>query len=272
MGINESQYFSINETPSPEEMKHISEAVENHKRSQTNGEYDLPGVDIKLVLKDADGVVQGGVTACTIYRVMHLDVLWVADKYRRHGYGSQLVLGAEKIGLAKGCITSQTWTFSFQGPEFYPTIGYEQIGVYDGYPYGITEHAFMKQLNVDQAHSMELSGEPAKPDAMGLCLSTDVSEEDEKILHEGLQRHVKAHVGDEDITSTIELVMKDGAGDIKGGLFAWTTLCNLIFEHIWIEEGYRRVNQTTAGIKLSKSLSTEKLLTDSNVISNQSML
>lgn len=239
MDINIPKEFSISETPTPEEMERISEAVENHKRTQTQGEYDLPGVDIKLVMKDAEGVVQGGVTACTIYRVMHLDVLWVAEASRGQGYGSQLVLGAENIGFKKGCITSQTWTFSFQGPEFYPTIGYKQIGVYDGYPNQVTEHAFMKRFNPD---AMQGSiGKSGLPDKRGFTLCTEVSEEDEEILHEGLMRHVKAHVGDEDKTSSIKLTIKDDAGDLIGGLFAWTTLSNLIFEHLWIEEGYRGI-------------------------------
>jgi GNAT superfamily N-acetyltransferase len=241
MANEKNEIYSISETPAAGEMEHLSEAVENHKRSQTQGEYDQPGVEIKLFLKDAQGGVHGGVIACTVFREMHLDVLWVEDRYRRHGYGSQLVLGAEKIGAAAGCITAQTWTFSFQGPEFYPTIGYEPIGIYDGYPFGVTEHVFMKKKEPGLAdNSMDYSKGSIQPDEAGLFLTTHASEADEKILHEGLQRHVKNHVGDEDKTSTIKLVVKNADGELAGGLFAWTTLRNLIFETIWIEEKHRQ--------------------------------
>jgi GNAT superfamily N-acetyltransferase len=176
------------------------------------------------------------VIASTVFRVMHLEVLWVSDDLRGKGYGSQLVLAAEQIGFAGGCNTAQTWTLSFQGPKFYPTIGYQPLGVYDGYPGGITEHVFMKRLPSDQANSRELG----VPDPLGLILTTDVSEADKKILHAGLHRHVKLNVGEGDKGIKIRLVLNDQAGELVGGLSAWTTLSNLIFDHIWIAEGFRK--------------------------------
>ena len=231
----EGQTFSIRDDPTVEEMDRVQNAVEEEKRTQTHGEIDQPGIEIALALKDAQGQVQGGVIASTVFRVMHLEVLWVSDDLRGKGYGSQLVLAAEQIGFAGGCFTAQTWTFSFQGPKFYPTIGYQPLGVYDGYPGGITEHVFMKRLSSDQANIRELG----IPDAQGLILTTDVSEEDKKIMHAGLHRHVKTNIGDGDKGIKIRLVLKDQAGELIGGLSAWTTLSNLIFDHIWIAEGFR---------------------------------
>jgi GNAT superfamily N-acetyltransferase len=186
-------------------------------------------------LKDSIGTVRGGVTASIVYNVMYLEVLWVDENLRRHGYGSQLVLDAERIGLEKGCLTAQTWNFSFQGHEFYPTVGYELIGIYDGYPNGITEHVYMKRLSPNQ-HKKIAFGVPY---SQGFYITTDVSEEDEKILHQGLHHHVIAHIGDGYKGVGIKLVAKDKAGELIGGLSAWTTLQNLIFEHIWIEERFR---------------------------------
>ena len=93
----------------------------------------------------------------------------------------------------------------------------------------------MKRLSSDQANSRELG----IPDAQGLILTTDVSEEDKKIMHAGLHRHVKLNIGDGDKGIKIRLVLKDQAGELIGGLSAWTTLSNLIFDHIWIAEGFR---------------------------------
>jgi len=226
----------MSNSPTQEEMERIQAAVENDKRAYTHGEYDQPGIEINLALKDSEGNVQGGVIASTVFKVMHLEVLWVADEYRRHGYGGQLVLGAEQIGSANGCLTSQTWTFSFQGPEFYPTIGYKPIGIYDGYPDGITEHAFMKRLG-SHLHDRIAFG---VPDSRGFTLTTDVSEEDQETFHEGLHRHVVAHVGDGYKGIRIKLVIRDQGGELIGGLSAWSTLRNLIFECVWIEEKFRK--------------------------------
>jgi GNAT superfamily N-acetyltransferase len=234
--VIDNHLLTISNSPTQEEMERVHAAVETYKRVQTHGEYDQPGIEINLALKDSEGNVQGGVIASTVFKVMHLEVLWVAEVYRRHGYGGQLVLGAEQIGFANGCLTSQTWTFSFQGPDFYPTIGYKPIGIYNGYPDGITEHAFMKRLGNDP-HDGRAFG---LPDCRGLYLTTDVSEEDKNTFHNGLHRHVVAHVGDGYKGIRIKLVIRDRGCELIGGLTAWTTLRNLIFECVWVEERFRR--------------------------------
>jgi GNAT superfamily N-acetyltransferase len=252
--------FSISDVPMMEEMDRVQNANEKDKRIQTLGEYDQPGIEINLVLKDSQGHVQGGVIASTVFRVMHLEILWVTDDYRGKGYGSQLVLGAEQIGFAHGCITSQTWTFSFQGPEFYPTIGYELLGIYDGYPNGITEYVFMKRLAADQHNHRELG----IPDSRGLYLTTDVDEEDKKIIHEGLHRHVKINVGEGYKGTKIKLIIKDQEGELIGGLSAWTTLSNLIFDYIWITERFRR-----KGLGRMLMLEMERIAREKDCIASQ---
>jgi len=94
----------------------------------------------------------------------------------------------------------------------------------------------MKRLSATIQTSIEFE----LPDARGFYLTTDVSEEDQKKLHEGLHNHVISHIGDEYKGFSIKLILKDQEGNLAGGLLAWTTLQNLIFEHIWIEENYRR--------------------------------
>lgn len=234
--VIDNHILTVSKSPTQEEMERIHAAVENYKRVQTHGEYDQPGIEINLALKDSEGNVQGGVIASTVFRVMHLEVLWVAEDYRRQGYGGQLVLGAEQIGSANGCLTSQTWTFSFQGPEFYPTIGYKPIGIYDGYPDGITEHVFMKRLGNNPHNRSEFG----IPDSRGFYLTTDVSEEDKETFHKGLHHHVIAHVGNGHKGIGIKLVIRGQDGELIGGLSAWTTLRNLIFECVWVEERFCR--------------------------------
>jgi len=252
--------FLISNIPTLEEMDRIQAAVESDKHFKTHGEYYDGGVGISLAVKDAAGKIVGGVLASTVYRVMHLEVLWVDEKFRRQGYGSQLVLGAEQIGLEKGCLTAQTWTFSFQGPGFYPTIGYRLIGVYDGYPNGITEHAFMKRLHPDPSKSTVFE----VPDSKGFYLTAGVSEADEKTLHQGLHQHVIEHVGDGYKGIEIKLVARDQAGELVGGLSAWTTLQNLIFDHIWIEERFRGRG---LGRRLMQEM--EKIAKDTGCIASQ---
>ena len=228
--------YQISTEPTQEETAAIKHRVEVHKTAQTGGEYNQPGMGINLVLRESSGEVVGGVIASTEFYVMHLEVLWVSDRYRRLGYGRQLVLAAEQIAQAGGCRAGQTWTFAFQGPLFYPTIGYTELGVYDGYPDGLTEHVFSKQF-VGTPHPPDL---PGKPDQNGLVLCQTESEEELLILHRGLMAHVDQNVTRaEDDLKHIHLVVKDHQGQLVGGFYAWTTLNNLILEHIWVEEDHR---------------------------------
>ena len=65
--------------------------------------------------------------------IMHLETPWIDERFRRRGYGRDLVLEAERIGRKKGYPASQTWTFSFQAPKFYQSIGYKVKGIFEGY-------------------------------------------------------------------------------------------------------------------------------------------
>ena len=105
---DDTDRLKLSDTPTREEIDVIQKGLEDFNREQTDGEFDNPGIEINLVLRDSEGNVVGGLNASTMIRVMHLEVLWVAEAYRKLGYGRELVLESERIGYEKGCITSQT--------------------------------------------------------------------------------------------------------------------------------------------------------------------
>jgi GNAT superfamily N-acetyltransferase len=234
-----SNQFTFSDTPTEVEVNLIQERLEEYNREQTSGEYDEPGIEVNLVVKDVEGSVVGGVNASTMLRVMHLEALWVADEYRKLGYGSELVLAAERIGFEKGCITSQTWSLSFQAPGFYQKIGYEVLGVYDGYPDGITETVLMKRLPPHDDARLEGHGMRSDSPSRRFSITQDVTEEEMKIVHAGLGRYVDEQIGDKRDGTRIELVIRDPTDDVIGGLLAFITMSNLIIEHLWVDERHR---------------------------------
>jgi len=133
-------------SPTEEEVKLIQKGLKDYDMEQTHGELDNPGIEINLVLKDGKGNVVGGLNASTMVRVMHLEVFWVAEEYRKLGYGKKLVLEAERIAKENGCIACQICSLSFQSPEFFQKLGYETFGIDDGYPDPIEEHYFIKRF------------------------------------------------------------------------------------------------------------------------------
>ena len=72
--------------------------------------------------------------------------LWVADSYRKHGVGSQLMGGAEAAARAQGCRAAYLDTFTFQAPKFYERLGYREFGRLNDFPPGHARIWFSKAL------------------------------------------------------------------------------------------------------------------------------
>lgn len=236
--------LTLIDTPTKEEMNLVQQGLEDYNRKQTNGGLDNPGIEINLILRDGKGNVVGGLSASTMMRVMHLDVLWVAEEYRKLGCGKALVLEAEKIGHEKGCLASQTMSFSFQAPGFYQKIGYEVLGIFDGYPYGITEYVLMKRLRPYSQPFIDTVWMCDDGNSGQLSINENPTKEEMEVVHAGLNNHANRHLGDKRKKNPeigIRFVLKDHKSKVVGGVFAWTTLRIVVVEYLWIEAPYRGV-------------------------------
>ncbi|MFX1249965.1 MAG: GNAT family N-acetyltransferase, partial [Promethearchaeota archaeon] len=233
-----SNQFLISESTSENEMKIVQKGLKDHNKKYPGGELDIPTPDVSLVLKDDKGNVVGGVITSMLTGIMHLEVLWVDEKYRDRGYGRDLVLQAERIGKEKGYPASQTWTFSFQAPEFYQRIGYKIVGIFEGYTDGIIEYILLKKFRSIEG----LENKDIEPNRNGFTISEDKSKESMEILHEGLRKYVRKHVGELRKNYPgigIKLIGKNAEGQVIGGLQAYTTLKAVHIESLWIDGKYR---------------------------------
>ena len=103
-------------------------------------------VPLWLLARDAAGTVQGGLRGQTYWAWCSIDVLIVAEPYRRQRIGSRLLAKAEDIARARGCVGIRLDTVSFQAPDYYRRHGYTECGRIDDYPPGHTRIWFMKRL------------------------------------------------------------------------------------------------------------------------------
>jgi len=88
----------------------------------------------------------GGCAGTIWGEVVEIDLLWVRSRRRGNGYGRKLLLTLEREAKSQQCHTSLLDTFSFQAPGFYRRLGYEVIGVINGYPSGYKKYFLHKQL------------------------------------------------------------------------------------------------------------------------------
>ena len=233
---SDSNRFSVIANPTDDEVKEFQKGLEAYNMEQTNGEYNSPKDWINLVLKDHEGNIVGGILTSTLFWAQYLEVLWVDDKYRGLGYGRDLVREAERLSKKNGCITSHTYTFSWQAPDFYQAVGYKLIATYEGYIDGITELILMKRLDTIDKLSTQ------KVDSTRFAISEDSTEESQSIVRKGLGSSFDQHVSDllkKHPQIGYKLVIKNDDGQVIGGLCGYTILGTMHIAELWVDERYR---------------------------------
>jgi len=232
----ESAPYAIISNPTNEEMEEFHRGFEAYNLEQTDGEYNNPEAWLSLVLKGHDGKIVGGVLTSTLFWAQYLEVLWVDERYRGLGYGRALLQEAEKLAKDNGCVASQTYTFSWQGGDFYQAVGYKLLATYDGYIEGITELILSKRLDKSE-------GAPSrKSDPTRFTISEDHSEESQKIVRRGLGKNFDDHVNDllkKYPHTKIQLIIKNDDEQVIGGLCGYSVLGTMTLDDLWVDEKYR---------------------------------
>lgn len=108
------------------------------------GERERP---LQVWALDTSNALAGGLVGHTWTTWLHVTYLWVDERHRGTGLGSQLLSKAEHIARTeRACTAVRLETWDFQAPEFYQKQGYEVVCVIPDYPPGITEYTLVKRL------------------------------------------------------------------------------------------------------------------------------
>ena len=102
--------------------------------------------NLTLAARDADGIIVGGLVGETGWRWLHVDLLWVEERHRRHGVGRALLRTAEMEALRRGCAHVYLDTVDYQARPFYEGEGYGVFGVQDDYPPGFRRYFLRKTI------------------------------------------------------------------------------------------------------------------------------
>jgi predicted N-acetyltransferase YhbS len=76
---------------------------------------------------EAQGAIRAGLIGNCYAGWLFVALLWVESELRRQGIGHRLMAEAERHAREFGCHSAFVDTFSFQGPEFYPRLGYVEF-------------------------------------------------------------------------------------------------------------------------------------------------
>ena len=100
---------------------------------------------------DKEGNIIGGCTGYIYYwGCMYIDDMWVDEKYRREGLGSQALQAVEKVAEAKGCHLIWLGTWDFQARPYYEKHGYTVFSTLYECPVGHIDYNLFKRL--DEPH------------------------------------------------------------------------------------------------------------------------
>lgn len=126
-----------------EQTEEIDERLADFDKKYIN--YKLDG-ELSLGVKVGDRIVAGANGCMTAFHIFYISTVFVDEDYRGQGIGRNLMLEMERRAAKLGATMIRLDTFDWQGRDFYPTIGYEQVGFYRDDKDGFEEHFFIKRL------------------------------------------------------------------------------------------------------------------------------
>jgi|WetSurMetagenome_2_1015567.scaffolds.fasta_scaffold1119791_1 ribosomal protein S18 acetylase RimI-like enzyme len=102
--------------------------------------------DLDIEATNAKGKCVGGLLSGTYWGWLFVKMLWVEEKHREQGIGTQLLQKAEDLAVKRGCKYVHLDTFSFQAPEFYRKLGFKRFGSLKPFPKGSKRYFLYKRI------------------------------------------------------------------------------------------------------------------------------
>lgn len=128
------------------ERDYVDNQIIDFNRLKVPFTQDSSFVFMNYVMKDAHDEIMAGILSCVYcWKVLHVDVLFVDEKYRHHGLGGQLLNKVEAEAKALGSTLVHLDTFDFQAKDFYIKMNYEVFGILDDCPPGHKRY-YMKKI------------------------------------------------------------------------------------------------------------------------------
>jgi len=99
-----------------------------------------------LTARSDSGRIVGGLILQSWWKESYIELLWLSERARRHGVGSELVAEAERRARRRGSKLLHLNTYSFQAPRFYEKLGFRCCGRMSGSPKGESRYFYVKRL------------------------------------------------------------------------------------------------------------------------------
>jgi len=135
--------ISIETEPAREDIDFLSDRLNDFNVAATGIPFDDY---VSAFVRDDKGEIVAGIFGWTWGGCCEIRFLWVHEGRRGKRVGTRLLQAAESEAIKRGCNQIVLDTHSFQAPGFYAKLGYEVVGVIDGYPGNHQKIYLRKQL------------------------------------------------------------------------------------------------------------------------------
>lgn len=101
-----------------------------------------------FVIKEDKTLIGGVYGKLLLGNCLSIEVLWVEEQFRNHGYGSELIYAIESAAINLDSRLSIVDTFDFQALDFYLKLGYVVFGTLDDCPCIGNKRYYLKKILV----------------------------------------------------------------------------------------------------------------------------
>ncbi len=150
--------FSFHFRPATsQEIEITSKSLLEHSRQALG--FDVTHKPFGLLVY-RDGKLAGSVIGKIFFNWLHIDLIWVDIPYRGSGLGTRLMQQTLQKATGEGLDGIEVWTQSWQAPEFYRKLGYEEFAVLEDFGPGRKRHAFRHYI----VNSARVAGNQTLPE------------------------------------------------------------------------------------------------------------
>jgi GNAT superfamily N-acetyltransferase len=119
------------------------------KEFNTKALGECSHLPLVVTLRDADREVRAGIVGGVHLGWLNVDSLWVEERLRGQGYGSELLAQLESLSLSHGASRAFLDTMEFQAVGFYLRRGYVEFGRISDFARGF-DRVFLQKALIDE--------------------------------------------------------------------------------------------------------------------------
>jgi ribosomal protein S18 acetylase RimI-like enzyme len=120
--VPDHMQLTLEENPSQQDIQILVDGISAHAKQIRGLE---PIQSHAIWIRDQDNMIHGGCSFCNFYGCLYIDNLWVEESLRGKGYGTKLMMSAEKFGKEHGCHFATVNTMDWEALDFYKKLGFQ---------------------------------------------------------------------------------------------------------------------------------------------------